>query len=195
MKKTIKIILISVLVILIISIANVCHYVMIGQNKSTDKLARGEELNLYECVSIYQMNMAVYSIGWILSPEAAEQAWLMTFPHKHWVVRYNDFFRESEMLYKFPIEKGVRKLDYPLNEITSTGNTKELRYALALDGGIHEKLEEDPLVETCTVFAEYSKYIGIYKIGPIKLELNWALLRYIQDKGWIYPFTITYFAN
>ena len=188
-----KIIFKITVIFILLLFANLIYYVFIGQENSTKKLTQGKELNLYECVSIYQMHCAVWMFGWFLSPEAAEQALLMTFPHKHCVKRNNDFFTKSKMLYAFPIENGCRVLNYPLNTITSTYDVKELRYALALDGGLYQMLD-DPYLETCTVKAEYSKYIGIYKIGPIKLKLNWTLLCYIQDKELIYPFNITYFA-
>ena len=83
MKKTIKIIL----AIIILLFVNLIYYVFIGQSNSTQKLEQNKELNLYECVSIYQMHTAVWMFGWILSPEAAQQAFIMAFPHKKSIIK------------------------------------------------------------------------------------------------------------
>ena len=199
MKKLKKIIIKCTIAVILLLCANLVYYVFAGQERSAEKLAQGKKLNFYECVSIYQMHNAVWMFGWPLSPEAAQQAFIMAFPHKSSIMKDNDFFTKSKMLYQFPIENKQndrRTLNYPINRITSTGDRSELRYALALTGGYYQFVKDAEVpFECCTVQAKYDKYVGIYKIGPIKLKLNWALLNYLQEIGWLTPFQITYFAD
>lgn len=169
-----------------------------GQNTASSKLALNKELNMYEKLSTYSVHTACWMFGWIISPESAEQAFLMNIPQDSIVYRNNGFFKKSKLLYKYINDEGI--IDYPLNDITST-NFKETRYATALDGGIYKCQDITEIgpynaasmcIESCTVKAEYSDYIGVYKIGPIKIKFNWGLCKYLQDKSWIHPYTICY---
>lgn len=189
----------SILAIIIgIIFINGCYFVYKGQEKASLKLASNIELNMYEKLSTYSVHTACWMFGWIVSPESAEQAFLMNFPQDSVVYRNNDFFKDSELLYKYINDNG--EIDYPLNYITQN-NLKETRYATALDGGIYKSQDITEIgpynaasmcIESCTVKAEYSDYIGQYKIGPIKFKFNWGLCKYIQDKGWLYTYTICY---
>lgn len=192
----------SILAIIIgIIFINGCYFVYKGQEKASLKLASNIELNMYEKLSTYSVHTACWMFGWIISPESAEQAFLMNFPQDSVVYRNNDFFKKSKLLYTFIQYDG--KISYPLNEITTT-DFKESRYALALDGGTYKSQDITEIgpynsasmcIESCTVKAEYSDYIGQYKIGPIKFKFNWGLCKYIQDKEWIHPYTICYIIS
>lgn len=152
---------------------------------------------MYEKLSTYSVHTACWMFGWIISPESAEQAFLMNFPQDSIVYRNNDFFKKSKF-YRQMQSNSV--INYPLNEITTT-DFKESRYALALDGGTYVSQDITEIgpyrttsmyIESCTVKAEYSNYIGMYKFGPIKFKFNWGLCQYLQNKGWIHPYTICY---
>lgn len=192
----------SILAIIIgIIFINGCYFVYKGQEKASLKLASNIELNMYEKLSTYSVHTACWMFGWIVSPESAEQAFLMNFPQDSVIYRNNDFFKDSELLYKYINDNG--EIDYPLNYITQN-NLKETRYATALDGGIYKSQDITEIgpynsasmcIESCTVKAEYSDYIGQYKIGPIKFKFNWGLCKYIQDEGWIHPYTICYITS
>lgn len=189
----------SILAIIIgIIFINGCYFVYKGQEKASLKLASNIELNVYEKLSTYSVHTACWMFGWIVSPESAEQAFLMNFPQDSVIYRNNDFFKDSELLYKYINDNG--EIDYPLNYITQN-NLKETRYATALDGGIYKSQDITEIgpynaasmcIESCTVKAEYSNYVGVYKIGPIKFKFDWGLCQYLQNKGWLHTYTICY---
>lgn len=178
-----KKILLSILFIVVIVFTNGVYYVFHGQLKSAEKISRGKELSLYECCSIYTMHTAVWLFGWPLSPEAAEQAFLMTLKSKprH---RDNGFFLKSELVKSIEIGK-TETLHYKSTDFTG----KERRYALALDRGVfHNSTANQEVV----VSAGYGNRTDRFTIGPVTISLHYSLLRYIQDRGWIHKFTITY---
>ncbi len=162
-----KITLVSLAIIIALLFANGCYYVFNGQHKSMKKLQQGKELNLYECCSIYSMHTAIWMFGWIVSPEAAEQAFLMCFPVKY-VTRYNDFFLDKE---------------------------KTIRHNLALPSDFEIKQMDDVAdlipMYYCNIDVEYSDIT--YKVG--NLNIQGALLKYIQDKGWLHTFMMTYISG
>ena len=74
-------------IILIVSLlallfGNGFYYVFFGQHKSMAKLESGSELNLYEKCSIYTMHVALWTLGWPLSPQAARECFMLHFPQK-----------------------------------------------------------------------------------------------------------------
>lgn len=207
--KTFKKILLTILVIFAIVFANGCYYVFNGQFKSMEKIKQGKELSLYECCSIYTINTAGWLFGWILSPEAADQCFLMQFAktgsyHSRIVDISNSKFIQEEIVKHTDKNGGLNfTLNFPLNEITSnkvSNFRKELRYALAYDGAraytipVVNELEgkdnkETPVLE---VDVKYDKYTALYHVGPFKVTFNWQLLNYIQTRGWLHTCKITY---
>lgn len=178
-KKIIAIITATALLI----IANGCYYIFFGQQKSAKKISTGKELNLYECCSIYSMHTAIWMFGWPLSPEAAEQALLMNFQTKP-RYRKNDFFLKSKPVYTTK-NQSKRKINYDPLDFTGP----ERRYALALDGGTFYNYNAN---HEFVVSAEYGSRTDTFKIGPVPISIHYSLLKYIQDKGWIHKFTMTY---
>ena len=87
----------AILTLFIIVFVNGCIYVFALQEKTMDKIKKGEEPSLYEKCSIYTMHMAVYMFGWPLSPEAAGEVFRMSFPwnRETAILREDDFFIES----------------------------------------------------------------------------------------------------
>ena len=87
----------AILTLFIIVFINGCIYVFNLQEKTMDKIKKGEEPSLYEKCSIYTMHMAVYMFGWPLSPEAASEIFKMSFPwnREKTIFRENDFFMGS----------------------------------------------------------------------------------------------------
>lgn len=115
-KKSIKISLIVLLSFFAIIFANGCYYVFYGQEKSVVKLQQGKNLNLYECCSIYTMHMAIWMFGWPIAPEAAQQAFLMTFHSKDRTISnsYFDTGDKNSLRYKlaFPDSLRIQKTEY-----------------------------------------------------------------------------------
>ena len=69
--RTFKIIARSLVLFFIGVFINGCIYVFALQDRTMNKIQKGEDVSLYEKCSIYTMHMAVYMFGWPLSPEAA----------------------------------------------------------------------------------------------------------------------------
>ena len=101
--------LITISIIFCAVFANGCYFVFHGQWKATEKLNAGKKLNVYEIFSAYTMHTACWMFGWIISPEAAEQAFLMNFPHLRngYVSRETDFFVDYDFLEKYVNKDGT----------------------------------------------------------------------------------------
>lgn len=181
--KTIKIIIALIATVIVILFINGCFYVFFGQQKSEKKLNSGKELNLYECCSIYSMHTAIWMFGWTLSPEAAEQAFLMIFPAKP-RYRRNDFFLKSKPIYTTK-DQSKRIINYEPSDFTGP----ERRYALALDGGTFYNYNAN---QEFIVSAEYGSRTDTFNIGPFPVSIHYRLLKYIQEKGWVHKYTMTY---
>ncbi len=76
---------------LIITIVNGFIYVIYGQYKSQEKIENGENLSVYERVTIRTLNLLNYTIGQFVCPEAAEQCRLMEHSKKDTVLLKRDF--------------------------------------------------------------------------------------------------------
>ncbi len=194
MKKTIKIFASILLAAAAVVFANGVYYVFYGQSKSAEKLARGEDLNIYECCSIYTMHCATVAFGWMLSPEASYQCAVMLFSKEGSIhYRSSDFMRSSVIQSQIANSESDKfVIDFPLNAIT--GNKKsplrnELKYAIAYDGAEYSLANGNP---TLTVDCKYDRYIGVYDVGVLVFRFHWELLRYIQDKGMIHRCTVVY---
>lgn len=191
MKKIIS----TILILILLVFANGCYYVFHGQFKSMEKLKQGKDLNLYECCSIYTMHTAVWMFGWIISPEAAEQAFLMSFvPEGAYITRENDFFTKSKVVQKI---KGTEreKLVYAPSQFSLSNS--EVRYALAIDGAeyrMHLIDNDEGMIQTeeCVVKAAYNNYIGSFNVAKTTVKICYPLMIYLQDKGWLHTYTISY---
>ena len=106
MKKSVKIALIGLLCLVFAVLINGCYYVFWGQEKSMKKLQNSQDLNFYECCSVYTMHMALWIFGWPLSPEAAKECFLLHFPQKDTVE-----FEITNAIYDSPkIENAIKSL-------------------------------------------------------------------------------------
>lgn len=169
-----KILIISVLVIFL----NGIYYVFSGQFKSVNKIKHGEELNIYECCSIYTMHIAVWMFGWPISPEAAYEAFLMHFPHDNIVERNIDMYAANG----YSTEMSVKSKDY------ASLKGDKLRYALALNSpDTHFEVTEN--YSMCTVSIKYTD--AVTRIGNI--PMNTILFKYLQDRKILHPYTMVYY--
>ena len=177
MKKYVKIVLIGVLCLVFAVLINGCYYVFWGQEKSMKKLQNNQDLNFYECCSIYSIHTAIWMFGWTISPEAAQQAFLMLKPHKYPVSIHNDYFitPKDELRYK---------LAFPDNLEIKKDKWRNSMYDLS--GQI---IYSNSTLYSCSFYVTYSNIV--YKVGNIKLY--GSLLKYIQDKDWIHGFDIEYY--
>ena len=179
MKKGIKITLSVILGIILLIFINGVYYVFWGQEKSMRKLNAGKELNLYECCSIYTMHVAVWMFGWVISPEAAFEAMLLHIPHDEPVVVDGV---DTYALNGYSTELDAKGSSY------ADMNFKDLRAALALNS-TNTTFEVTNEYSICSVAVRYTD--AVHKIGGI--PVNTALFRYLQDKGFLYPYTLVYY--
>lgn len=166
MKKILKHFLISIAIVMDVIFINGCYYVFFGQEKSMNKLQQGKELNFYECCSIYSMHTAIWAFGWVISPEAARQQFLMSFPHKDLVVFNNKVVRNcNQTAWEEYTLENIR-LSSALNGTYIKNN---IRY-----GYMHW-----PNLNTPT------------KINNIPIVYE-GLFYYLEQKGWIFPYYFKY---
>lgn len=162
------------------------------------KLNVGKELNLYECCSIYTMHIAATMFSGILSPEAADQCWLMLVGKEGgWYCRRSNYLKSDYIKDCIFNAKQTRTtINFPLNEITANPSSilrKELRYALAYDGAVYFLVDDtDPFWGSLELDVKYDKYTAVYNLGLISISFNWQLLSYIQDMGWLSKVHISY---
>lgn len=116
--------------------------------------------------------LAVMMFGWVISPEAANQAFHMTYSHKDKgsVLGHSNFY-------------------------LTPPSRQTLRHKLALPNNYHiTSWEYDDYLfgkQSCSSLDFRVTYADTqYKIG--KLVLYGTLLKYIQDKGWLHEYDITY---
>lgn len=200
--KKIKVLLKILVIIVLIVFINGLYYIFAGQFKSMQKLSYGKELSLYECCSIYSVHTAAWLSSWILSPEAAEQCFLMSFSKEGSThIRKAHFMKSDYIRKQIALHNGrTFTINYPLNEITSNKKSnlrKELRYALAYDGAeyypIADPEKDEVLSSELRLDVKYDNYTAVYHIGIAKITFNWQLMRHIQNRGWLHKCTIIYY--
>lgn len=206
-KRSLKITLVSLLVLVAVVFANGCYYVFWGQEKSMEKIRKGGELNLYECCSVYTMHMALWLFGWPLSPEAAWECFLLHFPHEDDdVVR----FRASKGFMKAPkLQKAVKYLsdkesgasvhvawkaskDYAVE-------SPERRAAIAVNacdvikGEVDDSTGNYEIMIRCAMV--YPKYSWTeFNLGIFSVFLHEGLFRYLEERGWISRYIAEYYT-
>ncbi len=171
--KTAKRIFRWVIIVITALLINLAYYVFIGQGLSMKKLAVNKELNLYERLSIYQMHVTMWSLGWIIAPEAAMEARLMHRKHTEPVIIYSSFpsLAKPELW-----KNGVYSLKDP-----------QLKYALALNTE-DLKFEKTKDYTKCTLTVKYTN--NVHRVCGVPVQT--ALFKYLQDINWLYPYQISF---
>ena len=193
-----KRILITILSLLALVFANGCYYVFCGQQVSADKLHRGMELNLYEKCSIYTMHVALWILGWPMSPQAARECFMLHFPQKDTVTIEMDLSSPK-------VDAAVRSLkDRPIGSsvtVTWDGNeayslaSPEHRAAIAVNPCQIVKEWQESYLFTCGIYASMQYPVQsstVFTIGSVRIPVQEGLFRYLQDKGWLSCFTARY---
>lgn len=121
------------------------------------------------------MHTAIWMFGWIISPEAAEQAFLMTLSPKDREIN-NDYFITPKNTLRY-------KLAFPDNLQIHVFEYEDCFYDL-----LNNPVRNTTKMYTCSFQVTYSD--TVYQVNNIKIYGK--LLKYIQDKGWIHSFNITY---
>ena len=185
MKKSVKIALIGLLCLVFAVLINGCYYVFWGQEKSMKKLQNSQDLNFYECCSVYTMHMALWIFGWPLSPEAAKECFLLHFPQKDTVE-----FEITNAIYNSP------KIEL---------NSPEHRAAIALNPCKITRVETpewlteynrklyDVKITSPMIYPKHSR--TEFNLGKVTIIVHEGLFRYLQDRGWLSKYIAEYNAT
>lgn len=191
MKKKITIIILTIIVLVF---ANGCYYVFWCQYRSAGKIRQGKELSAYEIGSIYTMHLAVCTVGWFFSPEAAKEVIGMSFKRNRGKVirKETDFFEKYQIIAAgcFAAD-GVRKRIAFDGDVSYKFSAKERRLALAVNPGYYWKDGNGAHLEVPVHYPKcYNTRIGLPWGGHV--TLNECLFSYLEDKGILHPYTIVY---
>lgn len=195
MKKKILFALIALLILLF---GNGCYYVFSGQNRSAEKLRQGKDLNLYEKCSIYTMHIALWSLGWPMSPQAARECFMLHFPQKDTVSLRMDLSspRISAAVRSLK-DKAVGSsvgLTWNGNEAYSLENAEHI-VAIAVNPCRIVKEWQEGHLYTCYVYSvmQYPKQSNtVITVGSFRIHIQEGLFRYLQDKRWLSCFVARY---
>ena len=195
--RTFKIIARSLLLFFIGVFINGCIYVFALQDRTMNKIQKGEDVSLYEKCSIYTMHMAVYMFGWPLSPEAAGEIFKMSFPwnRETAIFRENDFFMDSPAVQRAlkGLEEGQRKKIVFRAETAYNTASPDHRVALAVNPGFLYKKEGKVYLESYAHYPYYSA-TPITLFGA-KIIIHEGLFHYLEKIGWMHPFTMTWWCG
>ena len=205
MKKVLIIILILFVSVFTIIFVNGCYFVFWGQEKAMSKLQNNQDLNLYECCSIYTMHMAVWMFGWPLSPEAARECFKLHFSQQDTVE-----FKTTNAIYSPKIAKACESLsDKPVGTSIIVTWNGDIDYALKSPEH-RAAIALNPCKITRVKTPEYFSMYGIYhcevispmiypkysetkfNLGKVTVTIHEGLFRYLQDKGWLSKYVAKY---
>lgn len=197
MKKFLKKLGITLVILSVIVFANGCYFVFDGQFKAAEKIKNKQELNLYEISSIYTMHMAICTIGWIYSPEATKEIIAMSFKKNRDIEKYveNDFFLESPKVRQAAqnltpgVEKRVAFTDscYSLFDPNHT-------IALAVNPGFL-KIEGNRLTFRAPIDYPTYSLTKIYVTKTKYILIHESLFDYLERVGVLHPYTIVYYTD
>ena len=201
MKKFLKTTLILIVSVFLIVFVNGCYYVFYGQEKSVKKIQNNQDLNLYECCSIYTMHIAVWMFGWPLAPEAAKECFLLHVPSKKDTVE----FKITQAVYDS--ERIQEAIDFLVDKQVGTSitvawngdkdyalNSPEHRAAIALNPCKITRIKDEyPPFNTSSLYKVkitspmiYPKYSRTeFNLGKFTIIVHEGLFRYLQDRGWL----------
>ena len=195
--RTFKIIARSLVLFFIGVFINGCIYVFALQDRTMNKIQKGEDVSLYEKCSIYTMHMAVYMFGWPLSPEAAGEIFKMSFPRNREkdIFRENDFFMDSPAVQRAlnGLEEGQRKKIVFKAETAYNTASPDHRVALAVNPGFLYKKDGKVYLESYAHYPYYSA-TPITLFGA-KIIIHEGLFHYLEKICWMHPYTMTWWCD
>ena len=195
--RTFKIIARSLVLFFIAVFINGCIYVFALQDRTMNKIQKGEDVSLYEKCSIYTMHMAVYMFGWPLSPEAAGEIFRMSFSknREKTIYKENDYFMDSPAVQRAlnGLEEGQRKKIVFKAETAYNTASPDHRVALAVNPGFLYKKEGKVYLESYAHYPYYSA-TPITLFGA-KMIIHEGLFHYLEKIGWMHPYTMTWWCE
>ena len=193
LKKVLKYIVIVFLVVFV----NGCVYVFGLQEKTMKKIQDGAHVSLYEKCSIYTMHMAVYLLGWPLSPEASSEIFKMSFSKNRdqYIYRENDYFLDSPAVQKVSkgLEEGQRKKIVFKAETAYNTASPDHRVALGVNPGYLYKKDGKVYLESYAHYPHYSATpITLFGYSIIVHE---GLFHYLEKIHWMHPYTMIWWCE
>lgn len=204
-RKTLRIALLTLLALVGIVLANTAYYVFAGQHKSFEKLSKGQDLNLYECCSIYATHLTMCFVGYPIAPEAARECLKLHYTDKDTVCFFRHNFSGSEKL-----EEAHRQLiDKPDGSSVRISWNGNKDYS-PLSGEHRLAIAANPCTLTKVCFMDYQHFPDEYRykittsteyplhsrtefrFRKFKIVIEEGLFRYLQDKGWLHKYTAVY---
>ena len=195
--RTFKIIARSLVLFFIGVFINGCIYVFALQDRTMNKIQKGEDVSLYEKCSIYTMHMAVYMFGWPLSPEAAGEIFKMSFSknREKTIYKENDYFMDSPAVQRAlkGLEEGQRKKIVFKAETAYNTASPDHRVALGVNPGFLYKIDGKVYLESYAHYPHYSA-TPITLFGA-KIVIHEGLFHYLEKIGWMHPYTMTWWCE
>ena len=195
MKKRVKHLIRTVLILLSVVFANGIYYLFWGQFKSTERLKQGKELNLYEMCCVYSMHVGMSIVGWIHSPEATKQVISMTFPWN----RGKTIYKETDFFLRYPVIRSRYRTQYSRRRIAFHDSSYSLtdpdhRLALAVNPGYLWRDDDKVYLEVPVHYPIcYNTHIGI--TDNFQVILDECLFNYLEEKHWLHPYTLIYYTS
>lgn len=203
--KRLKYTMLALFAAISILLVNTILYVFLLQHRSTEKLSNGQDLNLYECCSIYATHLVMCFVGYPIAPEAARECL-----HLHFTGRDTVYFNRHNFSGSEKLKEAHRQLkdkpDGSSVRIAWNGNkdyspySGEHRLAIAtnpctLTKVCHLDYEhfEDEYLYRITTSTEYPVHsLTEFNLRLFKIIINEGLFRYLQDRGWLHKYTAIY---
>jgi hypothetical protein len=165
------------------------------QNACIKIISSGGELGFREKCGIYGLNIVMSACAYPFYPEAAKESFLLMFPAKDGVRRFESgFFLESRMVQNALRDKSrkgtIKRVLISWNKSEYAMDNPEARYALALNPCELRIEKGDGVIRyTATVRVEYPEHgETILMRTPIEIRVEEGLFGYLQKRGWFHPY-------
>ena len=196
---------IAVLLLVATVFLNGIYFVFSGQRRAVEKIDGGGRLNLYEYCSVYTMHMALWLLGWPMSPTAAYECMTLHFPHKQDTITIRNERRRRSLLSpkvvaaihsleKKPVGAKIR-VTWNGNEAYSRSSPEHVAAIAVNPCTIIKASYLDDGMSLYTIRSEmlYPVHsVTRIDIGPFSVPLQEGLFRHLQDRGWLSCYVAEY---
>lgn len=179
-------VVLSLVLALVLVFINAAYFTTCQQAHTADKIDRGEDINLYEILSIYSLHCGICILGDFISPNAAIEQRGMTFKRDDVRYYFHDFTEDSEYL-------ADRIKNRKLGRVTWRSYDNDLNAALAFNGGELIKFHHKNGVEYygLKVDVNYNKPSKTnISLGAFTVTIYEQLFGKLQEYGWLHPYTM-----
>lgn len=194
-----RIILIAICSLALVIFANGIYYVFSGQFKTMDKINKSAPISFYEKCSIYTMHMAIYTFGWVYSPEAALCNFRMCVPYKSDTIRY-----ETDCWLTPKVIKRISNNQF--GKMTWSGNphdghigdydirSPEHRAAILLNWCMISEIA-DYYTATCDYTYKVPSPTQFRLTKNVKVVINEDLFYELEKCNWLHPYVLVCYCS